>query len=50
MPVSGITPFLWFDQQAEAAAEFYVSIFPNSKINGVTHYTGEEPMGEKGRS
>lgn len=27
-----ITPFLWFDQQAEEAANFYVSIFPNSKI------------------
>jgi len=27
-----ITPFLWFDTQAEAAANFYVSIFPNSKI------------------
>jgi len=27
-----ITPFLWFDTQAEAAANFYVSVFPNSKI------------------
>ena len=27
-----ITPFLWFDAQAEDAAKFYVSIFPNSKI------------------
>jgi len=27
-----ITPFLWFDRQAEEAAKFYVSIFPNSKI------------------
>jgi predicted 3-demethylubiquinone-9 3-methyltransferase (glyoxalase superfamily) len=27
-----ITPFLWFDKEAEAAANFYVSIFPNSKI------------------
>ena len=27
-----ITPFLWFDNQAEEAAEFYVSLFPNSKI------------------
>lgn len=43
-----ITPFLWFDRQAEEAAEFYVSIFPNSKINQVTRYTGEEPVGEKG--
>jgi len=27
-----ITPFLWFDQQAEEAAAFYTSVFPNSKI------------------
>ena len=27
-----ITPFLWFDHQAEEAARFYVSIFKNSKI------------------
>ena len=43
-----ITPFLWFDNQAEEAAEFYLSIFPNSKVNEVTRYTGEEPVGEKG--
>jgi predicted 3-demethylubiquinone-9 3-methyltransferase (glyoxalase superfamily) len=34
-----ITPNLWFDTQAEEAAEFYVSVFPNSKIVGKTHYT-----------
>ena len=33
-----ITPFLWFDDQAEAAANFYVSIFKNSKIENVTRY------------
>ncbi len=32
-----ITPFLWFDNQAEEAAKFYVSIFKNSKIVGMTH-------------
>jgi predicted 3-demethylubiquinone-9 3-methyltransferase (glyoxalase superfamily) len=31
---SRITPFLWFDQNAEEAAEFYVSIFPNSRRMG----------------
>ncbi|MDP1714392.1 MAG: VOC family protein [Anaerolineales bacterium] len=31
-----ITPFLWFDTQAEEAMNFYVSIFKNSKILGVT--------------
>ncbi len=43
-----ITPFLWFDNQGEEAANFYVSIFKNSKIKEVTRYTGEEPIGEKG--
>jgi predicted 3-demethylubiquinone-9 3-methyltransferase (glyoxalase superfamily) len=43
-----ITPFLWFDNQAEEAAKFYVSVFKNSKVKGTTHYTGEEPSGEKG--
>jgi len=33
-----ITPFLWFDDQAEEAAKFYVSVFKNSKITNVTHY------------
>ena|SRR5437867_2922432 len=43
-----ITPFLWFDTQAEAAAEHYVSIFPDSKIESVTHF-GDEVPGPKGR-
>jgi predicted 3-demethylubiquinone-9 3-methyltransferase (glyoxalase superfamily) len=42
------TPFLWFDDQAEEAANFYVSVFKNSKINEISHYTGEEPSGKKG--
>jgi predicted 3-demethylubiquinone-9 3-methyltransferase (glyoxalase superfamily) len=33
-----ITPNLWFDTESEEAAAFYVSVFPNSKITGVTHY------------
>jgi predicted 3-demethylubiquinone-9 3-methyltransferase (glyoxalase superfamily) len=43
-----ITPFLWFDRQAEEAANFYVSVFKNSKLGSVTYYTGEEPPGRKG--
>jgi 3-demethylubiquinone-9 3-methyltransferase len=31
-----ITPHLWFDRQAREAAEFYVSLFPGSKISNVT--------------
>lgn len=33
-----ITPFLWFDKQAEEAANYYVSIFPNSAIGTVARY------------
>ena len=33
-----ITPFLWFDHQAEEAANFYVSVFKNSKILSVSRY------------
>jgi predicted 3-demethylubiquinone-9 3-methyltransferase (glyoxalase superfamily) len=33
-----ITPCLWFSSDAEAAANFYVSVFPNSKITQVTHF------------
>jgi predicted 3-demethylubiquinone-9 3-methyltransferase (glyoxalase superfamily) len=33
-----IAPCLWFDDQAEEAARFYVSVFPNSKIVAVTRY------------
>lgn len=33
-----ITPFLWFDTQAEAAARFYTGIFNNSKITATTYY------------
>ena len=43
-----ITPFLWFDDQAEEAANFYVSVFKNSKIKEKMYYTGEEPVGKKG--
>ena len=42
-----ITPFLWFDNNAEPAAEFYVSIFKNSKILNVSRY-GDAGPGPKG--
>jgi predicted 3-demethylubiquinone-9 3-methyltransferase (glyoxalase superfamily) len=38
-----ITPFLWFDNQAEEAIGFYTSVFPNSKINYVTRYGDAGP-------
>jgi predicted 3-demethylubiquinone-9 3-methyltransferase (glyoxalase superfamily) len=42
-----ITPFLWFNSQAEEAMKFYTSIFKNSKIGRVTRYgaAGTGPEG-----
>jgi predicted 3-demethylubiquinone-9 3-methyltransferase (glyoxalase superfamily) len=45
--VQKITPFLWFDTQAEEAARFYVSVFKHSEIGVVTRY-GEAGPGPKG--
>ena len=42
-----ITPFLWFDHQAEEAAHFYASIFRNSKIETV-HRHGDTGLGANG--
>ena len=38
-----ITPCLWFDTQGEEAATFYTSIFDNSRIVHVSHYTAAGP-------
>jgi predicted 3-demethylubiquinone-9 3-methyltransferase (glyoxalase superfamily) len=42
-----ITPFLWFDDKAEEAANFYISIFKNSKMGRITRYgeAGPRPKG-----
>jgi predicted 3-demethylubiquinone-9 3-methyltransferase (glyoxalase superfamily) len=42
-----ITPFLWFDNNAEEAANFYVSVFKNSKLLNVARYSDVGP-GPKG--
>ena len=47
MTIKSITPFLWFDTQAEDAANYYVSLFPNSKIKQVSRY-GDAGPGPKG--
>lgn len=44
-----ITPFLWFDNQAEDAANFYAALFPNSKVTKVDRYPAESPGGEPGK-
>ncbi|HZA72893.1 MAG TPA: VOC family protein [Propionibacteriaceae bacterium] len=40
------TTCLWFDRQGEEAARFYVDVFPNSRISGVTPYVGGDRDGE----
>jgi predicted 3-demethylubiquinone-9 3-methyltransferase (glyoxalase superfamily) len=47
MATQKITPFLWFDNQAEEAAQLYTSIFKNSKILNVSRY-GDAGPGPKG--
>ncbi|MGA3043224.1 MAG: VOC family protein [Bryobacteraceae bacterium] len=42
-----ITPFLWFDHEAEEAARFYCSVFANSRIETITRY-GDAGPGPKG--
>ena len=42
-----ITPFLWFDDQAEEAANFYTSIFNNSKVGDIIRY-GKAGPGQEG--
>jgi predicted 3-demethylubiquinone-9 3-methyltransferase (glyoxalase superfamily) len=43
MQSDGFTTCLWFDGQAEEAAEYYTSIFPNSSIGRIGHYTEAGP-------
>jgi predicted 3-demethylubiquinone-9 3-methyltransferase (glyoxalase superfamily) len=41
-----LTPMLWFDTEAEQAAQLYTSVFPNSKITAVTHFGSSGPRRE----
>ncbi len=47
--MSRITPFLWFHDRAEQAAEFYVSLFPDSRILHTVHAASELPDVEPGQ-
>lgn len=38
-----ITPFLWFDAEAEEAARFYTSVFPDSRVERITRYGAAGP-------
>lgn len=46
--MSKIIPCLWFDGKAEEAAQFYVSLLPNSRIDAVVPYSVETPGGKPG--
>jgi predicted 3-demethylubiquinone-9 3-methyltransferase (glyoxalase superfamily) len=45
-PMQKIYPMLWFDNQAEEAANYYVSIFPNSRLGTKTRYGPAGPLAE----
>jgi predicted 3-demethylubiquinone-9 3-methyltransferase (glyoxalase superfamily) len=47
--MTSITPCLWFDGQAEEAADLYVSIFPDSRIDKVTRTPSDYPAGKAGQ-
>jgi predicted 3-demethylubiquinone-9 3-methyltransferase (glyoxalase superfamily) len=44
--VKAITPWIWFDTEAEDAASFYTSLFPDSRIVEITHYGSAGPRPE----
>jgi predicted 3-demethylubiquinone-9 3-methyltransferase (glyoxalase superfamily) len=47
MTVKSITPFLWFNTEAEEAANYYVTLFPDSRITRISRY-GDHGPGPKG--
>jgi len=48
--MSGITPCLWFDGDAEEAAKFYASLFPNSHVDAVHRAPSDYPSGNRDRA
>src|ERR1700704_6274336 len=47
-PLQKITPHLWYAKEAEEAARFYASIFPDSKVDRVTALPSDSPSGPAG--
>jgi len=43
-----ITPHLWYTSEAEEAASFYASVFPNSRVDRVTAMQNDSPSGPQG--
>jgi predicted 3-demethylubiquinone-9 3-methyltransferase (glyoxalase superfamily) len=48
MAMQKIVPFLWYAKEAEEAAKFYASIFPDSRVDRVTTMKAESPSGPPG--
>lgn len=48
MAKSRVFPFLWYAREAEEAAGFYASIFPDSRVNGVSALQSDSPSGPPG--
>src|SRR5687768_2485845 len=46
--MSRLSPCLWFDGQAEEAAEFYTRLFPDSQVDKVVRSAADTPSGKKG--
>src|ERR1700760_4531578 len=48
MTTSKVTPFLWYEKDAETAARFYVSLLPDSRLDNVTAMAADSPSGPAG--
>ena len=48
MAVTSLTTCLWFDTEALDAAQFYVALFPNSRMGNVSHYPGDRSSDREG--
>jgi predicted 3-demethylubiquinone-9 3-methyltransferase (glyoxalase superfamily) len=48
MTTSKVTPFLWFEKDAETAARFYVSLLPDSRVDNVVALAADSPSGPAG--
>jgi predicted 3-demethylubiquinone-9 3-methyltransferase (glyoxalase superfamily) len=46
--IQKLVPFLWYAKDADEAAKFYASIFPDSKVSKVTTMPGDSPSGPEG--
>jgi len=47
-PIQKILPFLWYAKEAEEAARFYASVFPDSRVDGVAPMNADSPSGPAG--